>query len=150
PAKADDALAAGKLEEQLKGATELLEGFIGAQPTSPQAPDALLKLGLCYQRLAALLAQPPEKVKVLGNARAAYERLMQQFPNHPLQPQAVLERAKCLAQAGDPNGAVNELRRFTGDPLRQAPIAPMGVLELATLLRAQNKAQEAADMLAQA
>jgi cellulose synthase operon protein C len=147
PAKADDALVAGKLEEQLKAAVDLLEGFAAVQPNSPEVPDALLKLGLCHQRLASLLAQPPEKAKVLANARSAYERLMQQFPNHPLQPQAVLERAKCLAQAGDPNGAVNDLRRFTGDPLKNAPVAPMALVQLATLLRAQNKAAEAADIL---
>lgn len=149
PARADDALAAGKLEEQLKEAAELLDGFVNAQPTGPQAADALLKLGLCHQRLALLLVQPPEKAKELGGARAAYERLVQQFPQHPLQPQAVLERAKCIAQAGDVNGAINELRRFTNDPLRQAAVAPLAVLELATLLRGQNKAGEAADVLGQ-
>jgi TolA-binding protein len=147
PTKADDALAAGKLEEQLKEAAELLDGFVNAQPTSPQTADALLKLGLCHQRLANILAQPPDKARELGSARAAYERLMQQFPQHELQAQAVLERAKCIAQGGDPNGAINELRRFTNDPLKQAPVAPLALLELATLLRGQNKAAEAADVL---
>jgi TolA-binding protein len=149
PTKADDALTAGKLEEQLREAVEMLDGFVNAQPVSPQTPDALLKLGLCHQRLAAIMAQPPDKQKELGSARAAYERLMQQFPQHELQPQAVLERAKCIAQGGDVNGAVNELRRFTNDPLKQAPAAPLAVLELATLLRSQNKAAEAADLLNQ-
>jgi TolA-binding protein len=149
PAKADDALAAGKLEEELKAAIELLDTFINAQPTSPLSPDALLKLGLCHQRLAALMAQPQDKTQALNSARSAYERLQQQFPQHALMPQAVLERAKCLAQAGDSGGAVNELRRFTGDPLKNAPVAPMALLELATLLRSQNKAGEAADLLAQ-
>ena len=55
-------------------------------------------------------------------------------PPAPLRPQAVFERAKCLAQAGDPNGAINELQRFTAE-LKAAPVAPMAVLELATLLR---------------
>jgi TolA-binding protein len=150
PTKADDAVTAGKLQEQLKEASELLDGFVNAQPNSPQTPDALLKLGLCHQRLALLLVQPPERVKELGSARAAYERLMQQFPQNPLQPQAVLERAKCIALAGDVNGAVNELRRFTNDPLKQAPVAPLALLELATLLRGQNQAAQAADVLNQA
>src|SRR5581483_7164697 len=149
PAKADDAIAAGKLQEQLQGAAELLEGFVNAQPNGPQTADALLKLGLCHQRLAALLVQPPERAKELGSARAAYERLMQQFPQSPLQPQAVLERAKCMAAAGDANGAANELRRFTNDPLKQAPVAPLALLQLATLLRGQNKAAEAAEVLNQ-
>jgi len=47
----EDALAAGKLEEQLRTATELLDGFVSAQPNSPQKADALLRLGLCQQRL---------------------------------------------------------------------------------------------------
>ncbi|HJT78055.1 MAG TPA: tetratricopeptide repeat protein [Gemmataceae bacterium] len=148
PAKADDALAAGKLEEQLRGAAELLEGFVNAQPNGPQTPDALLKLGACYQRIGAILIQPPDKAKALGSARAAYERLMQQFPKHELEPRAILERAKCMAQAGDANGAINELRRFNNDPLKTARVAPLAVLELATLLRGQNKAVEAADELA--
>jgi TolA-binding protein len=147
PTKADDALAAGKLEEQLRGAVELLDGFVNAQPASPQTADALLKLGLCHQRLAGIMAQPPDRDKELGSARAAYERMMQQFPQHELQAQAVLERAKCIAQGGDANGAINELRRFTNDPLKQAPVAPLALLELATLLRGQNKAAEAADVL---
>jgi tetratricopeptide (TPR) repeat protein len=151
PTKADDALEARRLEEQLNAAVELLEGFAGGNPASPQTPDALLKLGLCHQRLAALMVQPPEKLKVLGNARAAYERLMQQFPKHELQPQAVMERAKVLAQSNDINGAINEFRKFaTQDGLKTAPVAPMALLNLATLLRSQNKAAEAADVLAQA
>jgi TolA-binding protein len=148
PTKADDALAAGKLEEQLKSAIEMLDGFIGSQPNGPQTPDALLKLGYCQQRLAGLLAQPPEQAKALSAARAAYEQLLQRFGKHELAAQAHLERAKCLAGAKDVNGAINDLRRFTNDPLKNSPVAPMACLYLATLLRGQNKAQEAADVLA--
>src|SRR5262249_44318535 len=50
----EDALAAGKMEDQLKTAAGLLEAFTGATPNSPQAADALLKLGLCHQKLAAV------------------------------------------------------------------------------------------------
>lgn len=147
PAKADDALAAGKLEEQLKGAIELLEGFASSQPNGPQTADALFKLGHCQQRLAGLLAQPPDQAKALAAARAAYEQIVQRFPKDPLQPQAIFERAKVLARAKDVNGAINELRRFLNDPLKSAPIAPMAVLHLATLLRGQNNALEAAKVL---
>src|SRR6185369_4034341 len=94
PAKAEDALAAGRVQEQLKAAAELLDGFIGGQPTAPETPDALLKLGYCHQRLAALLAMPQERVQAFGTARAVYEKMMQQFPAHALRPQAVFERAK--------------------------------------------------------
>jgi TolA-binding protein len=148
PTRADDALAAGKLQEQLKEAIALLDAFAGAQPTGPQTPDALIKLGLCHQRMAALLDDKQEKAKSLAAARAAYERLTQQFPKHELSATALLERAKVIA-ATDPNGAINELRRFQNDgTLKAAPVAPMALLQLATYLRGQNKAQEAADVLA--
>jgi TolA-binding protein len=147
PTKIDDALAAGKLEEQLKGASEQLEGFIGADAKSPLVPDALLKLGLCQQRMAGLQGQPPERAKAFAVARGTYEKLMQQFPQHPLMPQAVLERAKCISQQGDKGGAMNELRRFTGDPLKNTNVAPMAMLQLATLLREVNQPAEAVKVL---
>jgi TolA-binding protein len=149
PTKADDALAAGRVEENLKVATELLSAFLASQGTSPQAPDALLKLGHCLQRRAALLAEPKDRIKGFAEARLVFDRLVKQFPRHELYPQGMLERAKCLAQQGNPNGAIGELRGFVTDPLRQSAIAPLGVLQLATLLRGQNKAGEAADHLAQ-
>jgi TolA-binding protein len=148
PARADDALAAGKLQEQLLNAVQLLDAFVGAQPRSSEAPDALLKLGHCQQRLAALLAEPPAKTAALQAARAAYEKLLQQFPNDRLVPQARLERAKVLYAANDKGGAIGELRRFTGDPLQNAPVAPLAVIQLATYLRELNKADEAANVLA--
>src|SRR5262249_24357014 len=91
PVKADDGLAAGKLQEQLQAAIELLDGFTGANATAPQTPDALLKLGLCHMRLASLLAKPEEKTKALTAARTTYENLINKFPKDPLQPQAVFE-----------------------------------------------------------
>jgi TolA-binding protein len=148
PAKADDALAAGKLQEQLLNAAQMLDSFVGAQPKAPEAPDALLKLGHCQQRLAALLAEPPVKAAALQAARAAYEKLIQQFPNDRSVPQAILERAKVQYAANDKGGATNELRRFTGDPLQNAPVAPLAVIQLATYLREQNQAGPAADALA--
>src|SRR5262249_19177052 len=145
----DDAIAAGRALEQLQTAAGLLENFATAQANKPAAADALLKLGHCHQRLATLLAQPPEKAKALAAARTAYDQLMQRFPKDALVPQAIFERAKVLGQANDVNGAINELRRFTNDPLKSASIAPMAVLRLATLLRRQTQAQQAADVLNQ-
>lgn len=149
PVKVDDALAAGKTQEELQSAAELLEGFCSAQPTSPQTPDALLKLGQCYQRLAGLLADAQERTKMLTSARTAYEKLINQFPKHPSQPQAIFERAKVLAQAGDIGSAMNELQRFQNDPLKTARIAPMALIRLALLYRGQNKPMDAANLLAQ-
>src|SRR5262249_11436914 len=147
PQTADDAVTAGKLTEALKGAIEQLEGFVGAAPNGAQTPDALLKLGFCQQRMAEILAEPPEKAKALAAARAAYEQLMQRFPKSPQQPQAIFERAKVLALAGDVDGAMREMRRFLDDPLKQAPVAPMAVLRLSSLLRTRNNPVEAAKVL---
>jgi TolA-binding protein len=73
---------------------------------------------------------------------------MQKFPNHPLWASAVFERAHVLARQNDLGGAVNELRRFQGDnKLRAAPVAPMALLRLATLLRAQKRYPEAVEVM---
>jgi TolA-binding protein len=142
-----DALMAGKLDEQLKTAAELLDAFLAANPKDASAPDAILKFGLCLQRRAGLLSEPKEKQAALVAARSAYDRLSKTFPNHPLRPNAVFERAKVMAVQGDVNGSINELRRFTTDPFRQAPVAPMAAINLATLLRGQGKPVEAVDIL---
>jgi TolA-binding protein len=147
----DDALAAGKLEEQLRTAAESLQAYLSVQPKNdPNIPEALIKLGLAQQRLAGLVAQPQERVKKYNEARATYERLMRKdFGVHPLHmAHATFERAKCITMAGDMNTGINELRKFTVDPMKQSPVAPQAVLQLATYLRAQNKAAEAVDAFA--
>jgi TolA-binding protein len=147
PIEAEDALAAGEVSEHMNKAAELLAGFVAASPKAPEVPDALLKLGHCHLRMVDVLAQAPDRAKALAAARAAYERLIQGFPQHALAAQAIFEHARCLALATDVNGAINELRRFTAPPLKTAPIAPMAVLRLSTLLRKQNQAAEAARVL---
>lgn len=146
----ENALDAGKMEEQLKGAAEALEVFIGGQTKDPNIPEALIKLGLVQQRLAGLIAQPPERVKKYNEARATYEKLLRKdFGAHPLHmAHASFERAKCITMAGDMNTGINELRQFTAEPLKQTAAAPQAVLQLATYLRAQNKAAEAVDVFA--
>ena len=148
PRDADDALAAGKLQEALATAAQQLEAFLAAMPKAAEAPAALLKLGLCQQRTAALLAQPQARSDAISAARRTYERLLQEFGKHPLAPQAIYERARCLAFAGDKGGAINELRRFSQDPLKDTAVAPMALIQLATYLREQNRAEEAASTLA--
>src|SRR5947209_5785030 len=147
PTEAPDAVAAGKLTEQMNKAIELLTTFVSTQEKAAEAPDALLKLGFCYLRLVEVTAQPPEKAKVLASARTAYEQLMQKYPNAPQKAIATFERAACLAQAGDVNNAIAGLRPFADAPLKDTPIAPMAILRLATLLRGQNRATEAATFL---
>ena len=143
---ADDALAIGKLDEQLKQASDLLVIFLGG-PKNELTPDALLKLGYCQQRSAGFLAQPQEKQKVLQAARGTYEQLLKEYATHPLAANARFERAKVMAMQGDVGGSFNELIRFTQDPLRQTKVAPMAVVSLATMLRAQNRPNEAIDQL---
>ncbi len=144
PEETDDALHAARLVDQAAEAAKLLEGFLAEQAKSPQAPDALCKLGQSYQRIAAVLASPAERREMLSQARVAYERLLQQFPKDAAAPTALMERARCLALLGDVNGAINELNRFQSDPLRSAAVAPLAVLRLSALLRAQNRPAEAA------
>ncbi len=147
PQQTDDAIAAGKAQEQLQNAAQLLDSFVAANAQSPEAPDALLKLGHCHQRLAAILAQPPEKQQAVQAARAAYEKLMNQYPKDSHVSQAVLERAKCMVLANDRGGAMNELRKFVQGPLQNASIAPMAVIRLAILYREQHQPAEAVKLL---
>jgi cellulose synthase operon protein C len=147
PTVADDALQIGMLQERLQQAQQNLEAYLAVSPKSPEAPDAMLKLGVCQERLAMLNAQPQERNNALAVARKTFENLANTFPKQPQGIQAVMERAKCIAFAGDKGGAVNELRRFTNDPLQQSNVAPTAVIYLATLLREQNKAEEAAAVL---
>ncbi len=146
----EDALETGKLEAKLKSAAEMLDAFVAAQPKGPQTADALLKRGHCLQRLAALQGQPQERMKILTEARGVYDRLLKEFVGSPVFAHARIERAKCSAGMGDVNGAANELREFTRDPLRKAAEAPIALVQLATLLRAQNNPTEAANVLAKA
>jgi TolA-binding protein len=150
PARADDAVSAGKMEEKLRSAAECLDAFLAASPDGPQAPDALLKLGYCHARMARLLAQPAEQQRSLMAARQAYERVRDRHRNHPAYPQAMFERAKALAVLRDANRGVNELRVFTTDAaLRKSAVAPLALLHLATLQRKLNRPADAAATLAQ-
>jgi tetratricopeptide (TPR) repeat protein len=147
PAETDDALDAARLIDKAEETAKLLEAFVAAQPKGAQTPDALLKLGYCYQRIGALLANPGERQAMLLKARQAYDTLHQQFPQNALQPSAQFERAKCLALLGNQAEAVDGLLRFQGEPLRSSPVAPLAILRLSTLLRAMGRAQEAANFL---
>jgi tetratricopeptide (TPR) repeat protein len=149
PVRGDDALTAGRMQEQLGKAVELLASFAADHPDYPRAPDALLRVGMCQQRLADLLSKDDERKSAYSAARATCEKLLVEHPLNELGPLAVVERARCLALAGDANEACNRLRAFAAEPLKKQPIAPLALVQLATLLRAQeNKAGEAAQVLA--
>jgi tetratricopeptide (TPR) repeat protein len=147
PAKAEDALQDAMLREKLGEAAGLLDGFIAANPKGDQTADAILKFGYCQKRLAIQLQPGNERNDALNKARGAFERLEREFGQSPLVGTAHLERAKVLALQGDKGNAINSLRQFANDPLQKSPVAPLGMIYLATLLREQNQAQQAAQAL---
>ncbi|MDB5334334.1 MAG: hypothetical protein JWP03_5485 [Phycisphaerales bacterium] len=147
PPEADDALTAERLIGTAEDAAKLLEAFVAANPKSPQAPDAMLKLGYCYQRMAVQMANGEERQKSLAKAKDIYDKSTQQFGSDPSQPSVIFERARCLALMADANAATVELRRFQNDPLRNTPNAPLAILRLSSILRAQGKPQEAVDAM---
>lgn len=136
-----------KVLELLDAAIGNLDSFISANPKAAEIPDAMLKLGTSQYRNGSLLAVPQERSTLLQNSRQTFEKLMQQFPKEPQAALAKLERAKVMNLQGDKGGAINELRQFTQDPWQNSPAAPFGLTLLATLLREQNKADEAATLL---
>lgn len=149
PPESEDALQAARLIEKAEQAAKLLEGFVGAQEKSPQAPDALLKLGHCYQRVGALLAAPAERTKFFTAARDAYDKAIKLNDKEPTRSAAVFERAKCLISLNDLGGAQAALTQFQNGPLVASPSTPAALVRLSTLLRAQGKAVEAATMMQQ-
>jgi len=149
PAETNDALQAGSVLDKAERAIKFLDKYLSAVGKAPQGADTLLKLGYCYQRIGTLLINPAEKQKNLTLAKQMYEKLFQEFPASSSFAAAVLERAYCIAQLGDPNGAIHEYARFTGDPLQKSPVAPLAFIRQAELLRSQNRAPDAVNTMAQ-
>jgi len=150
PAYVQGAGETRKVLELLELAAGHLDGFITANPKALEVPDAMLKLGTCQMRQAALIAVPAERAPIIQAARTTFQKIAQQFPQAPQAAQAKMENAKCQALAGDKGGAINELRQFTADPWQNSPVAPFAVMAMATMLREQNQPQPAADALAAA
>lgn len=150
PAKADDALAENIIREKLTNASGLLENYVASNPKAADAPDALLKLGLCLKRLGSTLADANERNTLLNKAREFYEKLEKEYPKSPQAGHARLEIAKVRALMGDRGGAMNDLRQFAGGDKQNSPVAPLAFVQLATLLREQNQPAEAAKVLEEA
>ncbi len=149
PTDSADALTAAALMQQLEDAVKLLQNFLASEAKSPYVPDALLKLGYCQQQMAGLIVDPQLRNQALATARAAYEKIIQQYATNPAMPYAVFERAKCMEQTGELPTAIGEFNRFASDPLAKSQIAPLALLRLATIWRAQKKAPDAAVLLGQ-
>jgi len=148
PAEGDDALGAARLVAQIDKAAKLLESFLGARPKDDKAPDALLKLAYCHQRVAAVVTDASERRNVLMRGMAACDRVLKDFPKDPLAAMAAFERAKCALGVHGAGQAANELKRFASDPYRNSRIAPLALARLSSLLRSQNRSQEAVGILA--
>ena len=149
PTQADDAITAGKAQEQLTQAAALLTDGVAQQPYTDRATDALMRLGLCQQRLAALAGKDEERNALNTASRATFERVLLEYPRDELQPHAALERARWIRRGGDVDEAVRRLRPFATGTLQNHPLAPLAVLHLGGYMRAQEgKAPEAAKLLA--
>ncbi len=148
-AQADDAIAAGKAQEQLTQAATLLTDGVAMQPYTGWASDALMRLGLCQERLAGLAGKDEERNALNAASRATFERVLLEYPRDELQPHAALERARWIRRGGDVDEAVRRLRPFATGTLEKHPLAPLAVLHLGGYMRTQEgKAPEAAKLLA--
>ncbi len=148
PALADDALAAGRLQEQLTQASDLLTDVVAQQPYDDRDPDALMRLGQCQRRLAALAAKDEDRNALEAASRASFERVLLEYPNNDLQPHAIIERARWVRKGGDQDEAVRRLRPFASGALYKHPLAPLAVVNLCGWMRLQDgKAAEAARVL---
>jgi len=143
PAKTDDALTAGKLMTQATEAAKLLESFASGSAKSPKAPDALLKLGYCCQRLGSVVADKQARQNAYAQGKDAYARLIKNYPKDPLLATAMIEQAKCMVLLGDSKTALNELDRFQREPFRSNRVAPLAITQFSSLLRASNRAIDA-------
>lgn len=149
PAEYGDAVSAAAVLDNFEQAFKLLESFTVASDKSPEAPDALLKLGYCQGRVAALTTDPTERQKLLEASRKSYDQLAQRFPQHPFVPAASMQRAMCTAELGDIEGAIRDLNRFQSDPFVATPVAPVAVARLGALLRQRGRPAEAVNVIQQ-
>ena len=147
PDTADDALSSSRAAAQLEQITTQLESYIAARPNAPEAADAMIRVGYASIKLSNLLADPAEKRRTLAKARRAYVTLMQQFPNHPLYPVALLENAKILARIASGPQAALELSKFQVEPLSKTAIAPLALIHLADAQRIRRQPEEAIRIL---
>ena len=135
PTQTDDALAAGKAQDQLTQAANLLTELVGSEPYADRDADALMRLGLCQRRLSALAGKSDDRNALTDAARASFERVLLEYPRDELQPHAALERARSIRQAGDLTEAIRRLRPFASGNLEKNPLAPLAVLHLGGWLR---------------
>ena len=131
----------------LDEAIKLLKVFLGSNLKHPQRPQAMMKLGICYQLKAEPMAQSDARTGVLKLAQGIYQTLITTHAIHPLAQQAVIEKAKSHIAAGDVDGGIAELAKFGAAPLNASPLVPIAALRHSQALRSKNKAAEAVALL---
>ena len=149
PTQTDDAVAAGRAQDQLTQAANLLTELVSSDPYADRDPDALMRLGMCQRRLAALAAKDDDRNALNDASRAAFERVLLEYPQDALQPHAALERARWIRRGGDITEAIRRVRPFASGRFEKHPLAPLAVLHLGGWLRTQDgMAPEAVRLLA--
>ncbi len=148
-ADTSNALAAGRVVQQLMEVIDLLGKHTAGQTNQPNMPEACLKLIHTQVELLTLLAASKEKEDLFNSMFQNCEQFKQKFGEHPLKPQMYMERTRGVATTGDLNRAVGDLNRFLGDPYRQSPVAPMALLQMSTYLRQLNRAPDALKIIEQ-
>ena len=147
PDGGEDAIAAARFVARTEEAAKLLEAYLAAAGKGPKVPETLLKLADCYRRIAEQVTDANERNNLLTRALQACERVQREFGNDPMVPMMWLERARCVAATGNYDQAINELRRFQGDPLRNSEVAPLALVRLAQLQRLRGRAAENVKLL---
>lgn len=147
PAEAEDALSSARLAGQLDQVVSQLNAYVQTKPNQPETAEALIRIGYASVKLNALLAEPVEKRRTMGEARRAYAQVISQYPDHPLYPVAMLENAKLMARYSGANYAVNELSKFQAAPLANTQIAPLAMIHLADAMRVRKKPDDAVSLL---
>ena len=149
PTNVNDAINAGKALQLVSEAIKLLEAFIPGNEAKPEGAIATLQLAECYQRVATIMADPPEKAKALAAALLIFQGFPTKFgATHPLVGEALLGRCNTLAMQGDAAGAMSRLFRFQSTaPYPASPVAPLALARLAILMQSQNQFEQAAALL---
>ena len=143
-----DATQTAQRLARLNEARGLLVRFLDREPASSDVPDAVFRLGVASEKIAAILPPGPRRDDTVARARDAYTRLNDEFPNHPLATEGAVALAAIPAVTGDTASAIRELRTYESDAKkRQSRAAPMAMARLGALLRNDDRAIIAAELL---
>ena len=143
PGRADDAVAAGKLEEKLQGRRRAAGGVRRRGRRQPagarRAAQARLLPAAAWR---SCWRSRPSRRRCSPRPAPTYERVQQKFAKHDVVPAGDVRAGEgARGSEATSNGAMNELTPFAADPLKKSAVAPMALLHLATLLRGAEQAR---------